>query len=175
MILIPPQAGPEQRQCMPCTACCAGWLYAEVNEFIVKPGHACPHSKNQGCGIYPQRPEVPCRTFVCAWRVEQSSLPDWMRPDECGAIVLLSLPWEGELVISAVPVGAEIPPHTLSWLQAYARTHQRPLIYYQRVEENGEFNGVKRLGYGPPQFREKVARLGLQTEHADLAMSSKGI
>lgn len=166
----PPE--PEPRQCMPCTACCEGWLYAEVNEFVLTPGHRCPHSHNQGCGIYAERPESPCRTFVCSWRVEHSPLPDWMRPDECGAIVLLSLPWEGELVISAVPVGEEIPPHTLDWLLAYARNHQRPMIYYQRIKENGEFTGVKRLGYGPPAFREKVARLGLKSKHADAVMNS---
>ncbi len=163
----------QQRQCMPCTACCEGWLYAEVEEFVLTPGHPCPHSSKQGCGIYPERPEVPCRTFVCSWRVDHSTLPDWMRPDECGAIVLLSLPWQGELVISAVPVGENIPAHTLDWLMAYARKHQRPMIYYQRVVENGEFAGVRRLGYGPPAFREKVARLGLQSAHADAAMDSR--
>jgi hypothetical protein len=166
-------AGAPQRQCLPCTACCGGWLYAEVNEFILRPGHACPHSTSQGCGIYTERPEVPCRTYVCAWVAEHSPLPDWMRPDQSGAMVLLSLPWEGELVISAIPVGVEIPAHTLDWLLTYARTHRRPMIYYQRLVENGEFKGLKRLGYGPPAFREKIARLGLLTKNTDLDMSNQ--
>ena len=165
---------PEQRQCLPCTACCGGWLYAEIDGIVVKPGHACPHNSEKGCRIYAARPAVPCRSFVCSWRVEESPLPDWMRPDECGAIVLLSQPWEGELVIYAVPVGKEIPPHTLEWLQAYARTHQRPMIHYERIVENGEYRGLKRFGYGPPAFREKVAQLGEQTAQADLDMNSKG-
>lgn len=95
-----------------------------------------------------------------------------MRPDKSGAIVLLSLPWEGELVISAIPVGEEIPAQTLGWLMAYAREHQRPMLYYQRVAGDGGFSGVKRLGYGPPAFREKVARLGLSAGQADVAMDS---
>lgn len=169
------KVGPEhlQRQCMPCTACCGGWLYAEVNEHTVKPGHPCPHSVNQGCGIYAQRPNNPCRTFVCSWRVAGSPLPDWMRPDLSGVIVLLSLPWEGELVISAIPAGPEIPQKTLEWLQAYARQHQRPLIYYTRVIENGEYRGLKRFGYGPAAFRQKVADLGMGSEPGVSAMSDE--
>jgi len=94
-----------------------------------------------------------------------------MRPDESGAIVLLSVPWEGDLVMSAVPVGAEIPPHTLDWLMAYARNHQRPLIYFQRLMDKGEFTGLKRLGYGPPAFRKKVEKMGLKDQDAILNMS----
>lgn len=136
-------------------------------------GHPCPYSKDQGCSIYAERPKIPCRTFVCSWRVEHSPLPDWMRPDRCGAIVLLSLPWQGELVISAVPVGAEIPAKTFEWLQAYAREHRRPMIYYQRSVVNGEFKGLKKLGYGSAAFRQKVAELGSKTEeHQAVAMQS---
>lgn len=160
-----------QRQCLPCTACCDGWLYAEINEHIVKPGHACPHSLKQGCGIYADRPHNPCRTFLCSWVVAGSPFPDWMRPDLCGAIVSLSMPWEGELVISAIPVGAEIPQKTLEWLQEYARKHQRPLIFYSRMMENGEYKGLRQTGYGPAAFRQKVAALGIGSEPDVSAMS----
>jgi len=168
-------ASPEQlqRQCLPCTTCCKGWLYAEVNEHILKPGHPCPHSLKQGCGIYESRPKNPCRTYLCSWVVAGSPLPDWMRPDQSGAIVLLSLPWEGELVISAIPVGAEIPPKTLDWLQAYARKHQRPLIFYTRMVENGEYKGLKRIGYGSAEFRQKVADLGMGSDPGASAMGVK--
>jgi len=94
-----------------------------------------------------------------------------MRPDLCGAIVLLSQPWQSERVISAVPVGEKIPQPTLDWLQAYARTHHRPMIFYQRLVENGHFRGLKRLGYGPAAFREKVAELGLVADDALLGMA----
>jgi hypothetical protein len=104
--------------------------------------------------------------------VANSTLPDWMRPDQCGAIVLLSLPWQGELVISAVPVGAEIPTKTLDWLQAYAREHNRPMIFYQRCVENGEFKELKQIGYGPAAFRQKVAELATQSKHQTAAMDS---
>lgn len=87
--------------------------------------------------------------------------------------MLLSLPWQGELVISAVPVGAEIPAKTFEWLQAYAREHHRPMIYYQRSVVNGEFKGLKKLGYGSAAFRQKVAELGSKTEeHQAVSMQS---
>lgn len=94
-----------------------------------------------------------------------------MRPDLSGAIVLLSLPWQGELVISAIPSGAEIPQKTLDWLQDYSRKHQRPLIFYSRVIENGEYKGLKKFGFGPAAFRQKVADLGVGSEPGVSAMS----
>lgn len=151
--------GATQRECLPCNACCQGWLSADVLGHHLRAGHPCPHSTAKGCGIYASRPADPCRSFVCSWLVEGSPLPDWMRPDASGAIVLLSLWWEDEFVISAVPVGRAIPERTLSWLKAYALEHQRSMIFYERIEANGTFAGLRRYGYGPPAFRDKVARV----------------
>ncbi len=147
------------RSCLPCTACCDGWVSAEIEGVRVSAGHPCPHSTASGCGIYARRPQIPCRQFVCSWLVPDSPLPDWMRPDQCGAIVLLSMPWQGETVISAIPVGEAIPPRTLDWLQQYAQAHHRPLIFYRREKEDGQFSTLKRFGFGPPAFQQKVARL----------------
>lgn len=148
------------RQCLPCVTCCHGWMPAEVLGHKLRPGSPCPHVTPQGCGVYERRPEDPCRIFICSWLVEGSPLPDWMRPDLSGVIVLLSLPWEGEYVISAVPAGRTIPKKSLEWLMAYARRTGRPMILYERiVDENGAFNGLKRFGYGDEAFRRKVARM----------------
>ena len=156
---------------MPCHACCQGWLTGEVLGHQLRAGHPCPHASAQGCGVYETRPQVPCRSFICSWLVEGSPLPDWMRPDLSGVIVLLSLPWEGEKVISAVPVGQAIPERSLNWLKDYAQEHRRPLVLYERtVDDDGNYVGLKRLGFGPPAFREKAARL--QASEADLSLSA---
>lgn len=148
-------------------------MTAEVLGNPLRPGHPCPHASAGGCGVYSTRPEVPCRTFVCSWLVEGSPLPDWMRPDLCGAIVLLSMPWEGEKVISAVPVGRAIPERTLDWLKSYAEKHGRPLVFYKRtVDGEGRFTGLKRLGFGPPAFRRKVARLKEIARDTEVPMKS---
>ena len=141
-------------------------MSAEVLGNRLRAGHGCPHASEKGCGVYKRRPEVPCRTFICSWLVKGSLLPDWMRPDLSGVIVLLSMPWEDEKVISAIPVGKIIPAKALDWLKSYAVKHTRPLLIYERTTNHeGEFVGLKRFGFGPLAFREKVARL-MESEKA---------
>jgi hypothetical protein len=110
---------------------------------------------------------------MCSWVVDGSPLPDWMRPDQSGAIVLLSMEWEGEKVISVVPVGQAVPEKTLDWLKGYAQKHARPMVFYERTRDgNGAFTGLKRLGFGPPAFRDKVARLMESSGAASVPMKS---
>lgn len=73
------------RACGDCTKCCEGWLYAEVNGQTIYPGVACGYL-NSRCTIYKQRPEHPCKTFVCEWLADES-IPLWMRPDKSGVII----------------------------------------------------------------------------------------
>ena len=159
---------PTPRECQPCTACCDGWLTTTVNGHIVRPGQPCRHSTGVGCGIFSTRPENPCRSFFCGWIREDSPLPDWMRPSECGAIVFLWYEWRGEMVINAVPVGRAIPQRTLDWLKDYAQKQGRPLLFVERLERDGKYEGVRCLGFGPASFREEVEKLSLQNQGAEL-------
>ena len=148
-------------------------MSGEILGNRVRAGYPCPHGSAKGCDVYAQRPEDPCRTFVCSWRVENSPLPDWMRPDRCGAIVLLSFSWQGETVISVIPAGRAVPAKTLDWLKAYAIEHQRPMLVHERtVDGDGQYTGLKRFGFGPPAFREKVARLMEKEGAASIPMKS---
>lgn len=74
-----------------------------------------------------------------------------MKPSECGAIVQFPK-WGGRQVISAIPVGKDIHPETIEWLKAFARKKSTPLIFSERIVEDGKFTGIKRTGYGPPSF-----------------------
>ena len=49
------------RQCGDCTACCEGWLHADIDGIELKPGKACDHLCAAGCGIYARRPKTPAR------------------------------------------------------------------------------------------------------------------
>ncbi len=95
-----------------------------------------------------------------------------MRPDQSGAIVLLSLPWHGHQVICAIPAGQRIPQRTLDWLKQYAQDNARPLIFYERLVVEGEFSGLKRFGYGPPQFKRLVAEVAAADPEGFLNMRS---
>jgi len=163
--------GAKGRECLPCTTCCHGWLYAEVLGNVLQHGHGCPHCIPEGCGVYDIRPNEPCRTYQCSWLVENSPLPDWMRPDLSGVIVLLNVDWQGRKVITAIPAGQTIPEKSLEWLKSYASQHKRPLLYYERISENGEFTGLRRFAFGPPELRSLAVKLIDQNE---AALSSSG-
>lgn len=152
---------PQQRQCQPCTACCDGWVRIEIEGMAVYPGHPCPHSTGSGCRIYAQRPVDPCVNFECGWRKAGSPLPDWMRPDLAGVMLLPEVRrWQGLPVDVAVPVGARIPPRSLDWLKRHAEQSRRPLIY---LEQSPDQQALQReqntIAYGPPEFQAEIARL----------------
>ncbi len=174
-IQLPPAATETKRQCGSCTACCDGWLNTEINGVKVTAGKPCRHSKKNGCAIYETRPQFPCRDFVCGWLRWDSTLPDWMRPSECGAIVFLWFDWQGQKVINAVPVGDKIPQRTLDWLMAHAREQGRPLMFTERIRKGGKYVGARCMGFGPPRFRQQVEQLKLAREQAKLMRMYSGV
>lgn len=144
------------RQCYPCTACCEGWLTAEINGVLMMPGKPCVHKNAQGCGIYANRPHNPCGIFSCGWLRGEHGMPMNMRPSECGAIVMFDRQWHGRKVIRAVPTGEKIPPDTLEWLMALSRRQNTPLVFSEHDFVDGKFVRKRKLGYGPPEFIHAV-------------------
>jgi hypothetical protein len=79
-----------------------------------------------------------------------------MRPDRCGAIIMLDRKWNGWSIIKAVPTGETIPEETLEWLKAYARDNKIPLLFQYNLKKDGRYYGQKNMGYGPPAFLKQV-------------------
>nr|VFJ90051.1 MAG: hypothetical protein BECKH772A_GA0070896_100198 [Candidatus Kentron sp. H]VFJ91394.1 MAG: hypothetical protein BECKH772B_GA0070898_100178 [Candidatus Kentron sp. H]VFJ98064.1 MAG: hypothetical protein BECKH772C_GA0070978_100188 [Candidatus Kentron sp. H] len=148
------------RECRPCAGCCDGWVRMVIDATPVYPGRPCPHSTGAGCDDYENRPADPCRAFQCGWVIENSPLPDWMKPSDGKVIVLFDkLNWNGYPVDLAVPVGEKIPPESLAWLEAFSRKHGRPLMYTEQVVEAGRFQRQQQVfGYGPPAFQRTLLR-----------------
>jgi len=147
------------RQCLPCTACCEGWLQINVNSEEIYPGRPCSNcNTGEGCRIYERRPVEPCQRFLCGWRDEGSPLPDWFRPDNAKVIVLPNkFRWKGYPVDVAVPVGKRIPPRALKWLMQYAQKHQRLLVYMEQKTKDAGFEKSQQcLAYGPPLFLQEI-------------------
>ena len=147
-------ASEPTRRCDACTACCDGWLKITVYGHAVYPGKPCPFSSGHHCTIYETRPQDPCRAFVCGWLAPSSPLPEWMRPDRAGVILLAaSFTWRGLAVDVAVPVGDGPKPEALDWLTSFATAKGRPLLY--RI-------GEEWFAFGPPDFqtemRERIGR-----------------
>ena len=145
----------NQRNCLPCTACCEGWLDIQTTEVQAHLGKPCTHCSNQACGIYDTRPQDPCQSFHCAWRMEGTLLPLNMRPDLSGAIVMMNqLQWQGEDVIVAVAKGARIPARTFHWLCSLAKLTDRPLVMVEFKQDAQGFNGEFNLHtIGPDDFK----------------------
>lgn len=143
-----------ERECGTCTACCEGWLTSPVIPLF--PGRGCPHRTAQGCGIYETRPDDPCRDFICGWLQKDSPIPDEMRPDKSGVIVMLNRKYEGWTVIKAIPVGQSIPEASQRWLMQYAQAVNTPLLLMERLMDGDKYIGKSLRGFGPPSFRQVV-------------------
>lgn len=94
--------------------------------------------------------------FQCAWLQEGSPLPESMRPDRSGVIVLLHRTWRHWKVVYAIPAGTSVPADSLEWLRTYAQSIGRPMIFHERLVSNGEFKGVRKLAYGSVAFADAV-------------------
>ena len=103
-------AAPIHRTCQGCTACCV-WLPIPAGHVSPeeKPARvACPWLKQNGCGIYPDRP-LTCQQFACTW-LRHLDWPDDWRPDRSGLLCLT------ESVFSTISGSAvyELRPQRLS-------------------------------------------------------------
>lgn len=132
------------RQCFPCTACCEGWLMAEINEVKMMPGKPCIHEVKTGFGIYEKRPQDPCVSFNCCWMHKHVKLPDHMKPSEFGAIVIVDRNWHNWKVIRTIPTVDEIPGKSLDWLMAFVSAQSTPPLLTQHLYKNGKYAGFKK-------------------------------
>ncbi|MCG6863634.1 MAG: hypothetical protein LJE70_20610 [Chromatiaceae bacterium] len=132
-----------------------------IADVPVYPGCPCPHSTGSGCDAYENRPIDPCVNFNCGWVIQDSPLPQWMKPDSGKVIVVFNkMNWNGLPVDLAVPVGKRIPPRSLEYLKKFSGNTKRPLIYTEQIVEDGLFQRQQQMfGYGPPGFQQYLMRL----------------
>ena len=122
----------------------------------LKPGNPCSNCKDGGCEIYENRPIDPCISFKCAWLKYENILPDDMRPDLSGAIVMLDRKFGENKIISAVSTSPDMPKDTLDRLRKFAVTNKTPLIFSNHPIKDGVFGRSEKTGFGPPAFVEGV-------------------
>lgn len=148
------------RNCGDCTACCDGWLTADINGQKLSPGSPCPNVSSQGCEIYETRPHSPCRTFKCHWLLD-SSLPSWLRPSKSKVILKPDFLWNrpsSDLpVYIALSAGPKIPGKTKSWLRSFAMQRGLSIICIEPVREGKKYvNGQHTYGIGSPDFEKEI-------------------
>ena len=107
----------RKRSCDGCTACCEGWLTAEVHGKYMYSGRMC-HFKGKGqCTIYDQRPGL-CSAFRCEW-LANNDIPEWLKPDLSHTIMYRRMIGEIEY-INVMETGVKIDSTILNWIVLHA-------------------------------------------------------
>src|SRR4030088_1228403 len=133
-----------QRECGTCTACCDGWMAGTIHGHEMKPGVPCHFVRQGGCSIYEQRPNSPCRSFVCGWVAQDSPFPESFRPDRIG-VILVRIKWREQPAYLLRSAGRDPDQELLEWMGRFSMQTGRPFFY----EKAGE-----KLGFGPPAFQQ---------------------
>jgi hypothetical protein len=117
------------RECGTCTKCCEGFLSADIRGHKMFPGKPCFFvEQGVGCKDYENRPEDPCKTFLCAWKQIDTML-DEFKPEISGVIMQWKV-WEGHgcWIISKAPNNPTA--QYLSWATTYARSRGENILWY---------------------------------------------
>ncbi len=140
-----PALNPD-RSCGSCTACCDGWLTGTVRGHDMKPGVPC-HFRGAGCcTIYPDRPENPCRSFFCAWRLDGNPFPDSFRPDQVG-VIIVARQWRDRPGYELISAGRDPDDSLLNWMREFSTTTGSPFLY----SIDGHYHA-----FGVPAFQEEM-------------------
>jgi len=110
------------KKCGTCTKCCDGTLEGNINGHEMKLGKPCHYlTIGEGCNIYNERPQEPCKRYECAWLVDEN-IPDFMKPENSNCILDYREKNKIKylrLVECETPYSAEV----LSWCIEYARSN----------------------------------------------------
>lgn len=88
--------------------------------------------------------------FFCGWAEADSALPEWMKPDQSGIIVLAArASWAGRPVDVLVSAGKDPSDRVLDWYHAYSIKNMRPFIYERQQLW---------FAFGPEEFQRIVSQ-----------------
>ncbi len=120
----------KDRHCGTCTACCEGWLSANIRGHEMYPGRHCFYLADGKCTEYEERPGT-CKTYNCAWKAESEVFPTWMRPDLTGVIISkITLPSRADLThYEVAEASGKLDVRTLNWLVQWALEKGINLFY----------------------------------------------
>jgi hypothetical protein len=112
----------------------------------MKPGAPCHFVRQGACSIYEERPQSPCRNFVCGWLAPDSLFPEEFRPDKLG-VIIVRVQWREQPAYLLRSAGRDPDAGLLEWMRRFSMRTGRPFFY----EEAG-----KKLGFGSPAFQQDM-------------------
>lgn len=119
------------KECGECGRCCDGRFKAEIFGVPMGNGIKCTYYDTKcGCTIYDKRPEHPCRSYNCAWLLDES-IPDWMKPS-ISNVVMTHKPHPTDDSLSYYDVmehSKKIDSVVLNWVIRWALANGKNIIY----------------------------------------------
>lgn len=76
--------GTTSRPCGTCTACCVGFLTADIYGTKMANGRKCKFL-DKNCTIYNFRPKL-CKDYICEWK-NNSIVPERFKPDKSNILM----------------------------------------------------------------------------------------
>ena len=123
------------RSCDGCTECCLGWLQlSSIYGKEYELGQSCDFVTEQGCGIYNDRPQDPCRNYMCAWTFDLG-IPLWMKPNKI-KVVCTTHQIDNHIVLELRECGKKMSVEVLHW--AFTLLHDNK-IKNLRYQLDGEW------------------------------------
>lgn len=157
------QAAHSVRSCGGCTACCDGWLTANVLGHELARGRPCHFRGEGGCTIYEDRPNDPCRSFVCGWVSNGSPFPESFRPDRLGVIIVVKR-WRDRLAYVLADAGRSPDAKLLEWMREHSTATGRPFLFQM---------GGRHRGYGSEEFQKEILEKATRGEPLMPGMSPR--
>ncbi len=101
------------RSCDGCTECCRGWLQIAIRGKEYDLGEPCDFVTDHGCKIYEDRPDHPCRAYMCAWTYDLG-IPEWMKPS-LSKVLCTTHRVENHVILELRECGQKMPVEVLNW------------------------------------------------------------
>lgn len=121
----------------------------------MRPGTPCHFLREQRCTIYAERPEHPCRQFVCGWLMADSPFKDDERPDLLG-VIIVPIRWREQRAWVLAYAGKEPDEALLERMREHTRATGEPHM----IKKPGRL-----LCYGVPEFQQDMAALAQRGEN----------
>jgi hypothetical protein len=120
----------NDRPCGECTMCCQGHLSGTAHGYEFYKGRPCVWIRKTGCSIYDYRPENPCKTFKCEWKVNRS-FPESYRPDKIKTVFVHRRLEDGSRRLDVLESGKILDKEILTFIQKLFDDHKYNHILYQ--------------------------------------------
>lgn len=94
-------------------------------------GRKCFFMKKNGCSIYENRPENPCKNYLCAWMTDEDKIPEWLKPSEANVICTWRHISEiNEKYLEITECDSKMSVEVLSWIVHFHIESNHNILYH---------------------------------------------